>query len=313
MKYTVRYNRNTVHITGIEEATKVSQADPNKTGVVAYYALSACSTLSRGTYLSLNSTHEDLTAALAAARKLGKVCKQCEKAAERVIAAAAPTAEIEAAPAAEGSSDDEPSPAPAAKKAPKLTAPQRELLAAVGGGHIAHWAAGGFMLPGGKKCNRVGKRLLADGLIKVPYLKGGCTVELTAAGRDVLGLPQPAVAGCTAAAQLLERTAEYVIMRGLNPDHSNQCDENNGACLMCLFEEAYDVLIGTTTHPDSDPQHPTAGKTLAATAVSDTITRTITYRQAVGSRYQRPGSRLPNRVNSILTTAAGKLFAQANA
>lgn len=79
--YTLKTNRTTVHIDGIDEATKAS-AD----GMT--YAQSACPVITRSVHLSPRAVGDDIVTALAEARADRRnLCKHCEKAAERVIAA----------------------------------------------------------------------------------------------------------------------------------------------------------------------------------------------------------------------------------
>lgn len=82
--FTVKYNRTTNHIDGIESATMGGGNEVG--GVVGYYAQSACSALTRGRFATGKQT-EDLAEALKSARIAGgrKVCKKCEKAAEAAL------------------------------------------------------------------------------------------------------------------------------------------------------------------------------------------------------------------------------------
>lgn len=85
--FSIRYNRATNHIAGIE--CKTQSTGEEKGGVVAYYAENACGVLTRGR-LAQGASYEDLEEALKAARITGgrKVCKTCEKAALAAIEAA---------------------------------------------------------------------------------------------------------------------------------------------------------------------------------------------------------------------------------
>lgn len=92
MELTIRYNRSSVHIQGLTERT--TGAVNNKaevTGVVSYYAESACGGLTRSGYkMAVSNTYDNAEAALKGAqlkaRALGlKMCKSCEKAAQRMI------------------------------------------------------------------------------------------------------------------------------------------------------------------------------------------------------------------------------------
>lgn len=104
--YRIRSNRNTVHIEGLPERTRVTGAgDDNGSGAIAYYAQSACPALTRsGARMSVGDAFEDATEAHAAAVLYAavhnlKVCKRCEGAAHRLAAetAAADAAAVAAA------------------------------------------------------------------------------------------------------------------------------------------------------------------------------------------------------------------------
>lgn len=103
--YTIRYNARTNHIQGIAERTTGATTDRSQsTGVVSYYAASACAALSRSGHKMgvTGETHANLADALAAARASSastgrNLCKTCEKAAEAAIARAADIAERQAA------------------------------------------------------------------------------------------------------------------------------------------------------------------------------------------------------------------------
>lgn len=95
MELTIRYNRSSVHIQGIPEATTAPVADTSsKTGVVSYYAQSACGGLTRsGHRMAVSDTYDNAADALKGAemkaKSLGlKLCKNCEKAAKWAIASA---------------------------------------------------------------------------------------------------------------------------------------------------------------------------------------------------------------------------------
>lgn len=93
--YQIKYNRATSHIAGLDEATTAS-AD----GMT--YSLSACGALSKGLYLANGFASNDLTAVLDNARKGDrKLCKNCEKAALRIIAKLEQDAAAEASQVAE--------------------------------------------------------------------------------------------------------------------------------------------------------------------------------------------------------------------
>jgi hypothetical protein len=90
--YTLRSNTRTVHIEGIPAGTKVTgDGEDNGSGVVAYYAQSACSALTRGaTRMAVGESFHTLADALAAAGAYTargfKVCTRCTAAAERYLA-----------------------------------------------------------------------------------------------------------------------------------------------------------------------------------------------------------------------------------
>jgi len=89
MELTIRYNRTSVHIQGIPEVTTGPMTDTSsKTGVVSYYAQSACGGLTRsGHRMAVSDTYDNamdaLKGAALKAKSLGlKFCKNCEKAAQ---------------------------------------------------------------------------------------------------------------------------------------------------------------------------------------------------------------------------------------
>jgi hypothetical protein len=88
--FTIKYNRTTNHIAGIEVRTVArgeTQAQASARGEVAYYAQNACGTITR-TRLATGRSFENLADALDAARKGGRrLCKTCEQAAEAALAA----------------------------------------------------------------------------------------------------------------------------------------------------------------------------------------------------------------------------------
>lgn len=88
--FTIKANRSTVHIAGIEERTPSTGTE--RGGVVAYYAESACGALTRsGHRMETLSQYEDIEAALNAAELATysisgrKVCKTCREAAEDMM------------------------------------------------------------------------------------------------------------------------------------------------------------------------------------------------------------------------------------
>lgn len=88
MSYTIRYNRTTNHIEGLEVLTAGSETQ---------WSQNACGALTRGG-LAVGKTVETVEQALKAARVSRKLCKNCEKAAEAALAAS--TLEVEEIPEA---------------------------------------------------------------------------------------------------------------------------------------------------------------------------------------------------------------------
>jgi len=88
--YTIRYNRTTNHISGLDAATLSNE-----------FTMNACGSLTRSN-LATGKKLETVREALEAARTAGgrKLCKNCEKAAEAMIAAEE-AAQVEEAPVAE--------------------------------------------------------------------------------------------------------------------------------------------------------------------------------------------------------------------
>jgi hypothetical protein len=93
MNFTIRYNRTSVHIQGCEAATQTTgDGEDNGSGVVAYYAESACGSLTRNGYRmavgeSYETAAEARDAAQAKAKSLGlKFCKNCETAVKWAVA-----------------------------------------------------------------------------------------------------------------------------------------------------------------------------------------------------------------------------------
>jgi hypothetical protein len=89
MTYTVKSNRSSYHIDGIQTRTNGSGQDTG-TGAVPYFAESVCGALTRGRFTD-DFVTEDLAAALARQQLLAtnynrKACLNCSKAAESVIA-----------------------------------------------------------------------------------------------------------------------------------------------------------------------------------------------------------------------------------
>jgi hypothetical protein len=86
MSYTIRYNRTTNHIEGLEVLTAGSETA---------WSQNACGSLTRGG-LAVGKTYETVGQALKGARVSRKLCKNCEKAAGAALTATVP----EAAPVA---------------------------------------------------------------------------------------------------------------------------------------------------------------------------------------------------------------------
>lgn len=86
--FTLKYNRTTNHIEGLDIRTAGTEME---------YSKNACPSLSRGTRFATSNLGGDIREALRLARITGgrKLCKHCEKAAEAMIA------ELDAAEAAE--------------------------------------------------------------------------------------------------------------------------------------------------------------------------------------------------------------------
>jgi len=96
--FTLKYNRTTTHIDGLAVRTKTVDTDPNKTGVVAYYAENPCPVLTRSRNLATGSQHETALKALnAALQSPRKLCQNCKKAAEAMISQESQTNAPEAA------------------------------------------------------------------------------------------------------------------------------------------------------------------------------------------------------------------------
>lgn len=97
MSITIRYNGSSIHLQGIAASTPYTgDGEDNGSGVVAYYAESACGSLTRNGYrMATGKTYETATEALEGAREMAsshglKVCKNCEKAAKWAISYEAP-------------------------------------------------------------------------------------------------------------------------------------------------------------------------------------------------------------------------------
>ncbi|MEV7402856.1 hypothetical protein AB0N93_20995 [Streptomyces sp. NPDC091267] len=93
MRYTVKYNRTTNHIDGIDGRTVAAHDGKATGGEVPYYAENACGSLTRYSFANGFSS-DSLADVLEAARKDGrKLCKTCEKAALAALEAMAAQAE----------------------------------------------------------------------------------------------------------------------------------------------------------------------------------------------------------------------------
>lgn len=89
MTYTIKYNRSSYHIDGIATRTKGNGEDTGS-GAVPYFAESVCGALTRGRFVE-DSPSDDLAATLKLATMRAdnnnmKMCKNCEKAANEVLA-----------------------------------------------------------------------------------------------------------------------------------------------------------------------------------------------------------------------------------
>lgn len=107
MSITIRYNGSSIHLQGIAASTPYTgNGDDNETGVVAYYAESACGSLTRnGSRMVVGHSFETATEALKEAHAMAgyrhglKVCKNCEKAAQLSAETETPEAPEAEAPA----------------------------------------------------------------------------------------------------------------------------------------------------------------------------------------------------------------------
>jgi len=142
MTYRIRYTRSTNHIEGIPERSTGPAADNSQTtGVVGYYATSACPALSRtGHTMGVTGDETDsLAAVLEDARTAGSrtLCKNCEKAAARAMADAYTVAQNHARHAADlleasENFEDEPRIAVAEERAERFYEAYRDAADAVG-------------------------------------------------------------------------------------------------------------------------------------------------------------------------------------
>lgn len=87
--FTLKYNRTTNHIEGLDIRTAGTEME---------YSKNACPSLSRGTRFATSNLGGDIREALRLARITGgrKLCKHCEKAAEAMIAELDATETVEA-------------------------------------------------------------------------------------------------------------------------------------------------------------------------------------------------------------------------
>lgn len=103
MSYTVKYNRSTNHIAGIE--AKCTSEGNESGGVVATYAQNSCGVLTRGN-LATGKTYATIQEAYDAARKhTRRICKNCAKAAMALIEAEQAALEAEVAESTDDTSD----------------------------------------------------------------------------------------------------------------------------------------------------------------------------------------------------------------
>jgi len=120
--YQLRSNRTTTHIDGMDGVTPDS-AD----GMT--YTISACGALTRNVYLDHGKTGDDLSEMLEAARATGRhLCRNCERAAIRIITAAA----AEEAPAAA----ELPAQTPAVQETPARAAAEPVIAEPFTGRHV---------------------------------------------------------------------------------------------------------------------------------------------------------------------------------
>ena len=84
MAFTLKYNRTTNHIAGLEVRTQTT--GEAKDGVVGYFAENTCGSLTRSR-LATGTSNTDLAELLRVARIPGsrKLCKTCEKAATAAL------------------------------------------------------------------------------------------------------------------------------------------------------------------------------------------------------------------------------------
>lgn len=87
--FMIKYNRSSYHIDGIPTRTKGTGQDTG-TGAIPYFAESTCGALTRGRFCE-STTGDNLAdilreATLRAANNNMKMCRNCEKAAQEIIA-----------------------------------------------------------------------------------------------------------------------------------------------------------------------------------------------------------------------------------
>lgn len=144
MPYTIRYNARTAHLEGIAERTTGPATDNSATtGVVAYYAQSACAALTRsGSRMAVSGTMESLADGLTVLRDFAearglKVCANCERAAVAALETDYDVAELKAREAARQldaaeNFEDEPRIAIAEEHAERLADEYADLAAVIG-------------------------------------------------------------------------------------------------------------------------------------------------------------------------------------
>lgn len=144
MSFTIRWNIRTAHLQGVAERTVYTgDGEDNGSGVVPYYAQSACAALTRsGFRMGTADTLESLADALTVLRDFAdargiKVCANCERAAIAALEADYDTAELKARDAARRldaaeNFEDEPRIAIAEEHAERLADEYADLAAVIG-------------------------------------------------------------------------------------------------------------------------------------------------------------------------------------
>lgn len=144
MSFTIRWNIRTAHLQGVAERTVYTgDGEDNGSGVVPYYAQSACAALTRsgfrmGTGDTLDTLADGLTVLRDFAEARGiKVCANCERAAVAALEADYDVAELKAREAAQQldaaeNFEDEPRIAIAEERAERLADEYADLAAVIG-------------------------------------------------------------------------------------------------------------------------------------------------------------------------------------